>query len=91
MQTRVGQLFKAVVSGVSEFGIFAEIEENQCEGLVRLRDITEDFFQFDPDHYCVMGRKSKRVIRLGDEIWIRVKKADLRKKQLDFSLVWNPQ
>jgi ribonuclease R len=91
MQTRVGQLFKAVVSGVSEFGIFAEIEENQCEGLVRLRDITEDFFQFDPDHYCVMGRKSKRVIRLGDEIWIRVKKADLRKKQLDFSLVWNTQ
>jgi ribonuclease R len=87
MSDKTTQVFKAVVSGVTEYGIFAEIEENLCEGLIRLRDIAADFFELDAENYCVRGKRSKRVIRMGDEVYVKVKKADIAKKQLDFTLI----
>lgn len=87
MSDKTTQIFKAVVSGVTEYGIFAEIEENLCEGLIRLRDIATDFFELDAENYCVRGKRTKRVIRMGDEVFVKVKKADIAKKQLDFTLI----
>lgn len=87
MSDKTTQIFKAVVSGVTEYGIFAEIEENLCEGLIRLRDITTDFFELDAENYCVKGKRTKKVIRMGDEVYVKVKKADIAKKQLDFTLI----
>jgi ribonuclease R len=86
MQDKVGVIFKAIISGVTEFGIFAEIEDNLCEGFIRLSNIKTDYFTFDPENYCISGRRTKKVFRLGDEIYIKVAKANLVKKQLDFEL-----
>jgi ribonuclease R len=86
MQDKVGNIYKALISGVTEFGMFAEIEENLCEGFVRLSNIKSDFFEFDADNYCVTGRRTKKVYRIGDEVYIKVLKANLVKKQLDFEL-----
>lgn len=87
MSDKTTQVFKAVISGVTEYGIFAEIEENLCEGLIRLRDISADFFELDAENYCVRGKRTKRVMRMGDEVYVKVKKADIAKKQLDFTLI----
>jgi len=86
MEDKVGKVFKATITGVTEYGMFAEIQENMCEGFIRLRDIQSDFYEFDENNYCVTGRRTKKNYRLGDEIFIKVKKANLPKKQLDFSL-----
>ena len=87
MQKSIGQEFKGVVSGVTEWGIYVELEENKCEGMIKLRDFNDDFYQFDQKNYRVIGNNSGRVINLGDELTIRVKHADLVRRQLDFELV----
>ena len=76
-----------VISGVTEWGIYVEIVANKCEGMIRLRDIKGDHFDFDQEQYAIIGRKSKQVITLGDEVLVKVKEADLVKKHLDFTLV----
>jgi ribonuclease R len=86
MQDKLGNIYKAVISGVTDFGIFAEIEENLCEGFIRLNSIKTDYFEFDQENYCITGRRTKKVFRLGDEIYVKVAKANLVKKQLDFEL-----
>lgn len=86
MQDKLGNVYKAVISGVTDFGIFAEIEENLCEGFIRLNNIKSDYYEFDQENYCIVGRRTKKVFRLGDEIYIKVAKANLVKKQLDFEL-----
>ncbi|KAA3652270.1 MAG: ribonuclease R [Bacteroidetes bacterium] len=87
MQGKVGEVFGGVVSGVSEFGMFVELEGNKCEGMIRLRSLTDDFFTFDPDNYAIEGKRTGKTYTIGDSLTIRVKKADLVKKQLDFELV----
>jgi ribonuclease R/exosome complex exonuclease DIS3/RRP44 len=87
MQDHKGQKYLGVISGVTDFGVFVEIEENKCEGMVRLRDIKEDHFDFDREHYQIIGRRSKKVYQLGDEVYVSVKNADLVKRQLDFNLI----
>lgn len=87
MSDKKDTIFKAIITGVTDYGIFAEIEENLCEGLIRVRDITSDYFELDSDNYCLRGKRSKRVFRLGDEVFVKVKKADIVKKQLDFNLI----
>ncbi|MDO4727896.1 MAG: ribonuclease R [Bacteroidota bacterium] len=79
--------FIGVVSGVTEWGIFVEIIENKCEGLVRIRDIKDDYYTFDEKQYALIGASSKNTIQLGDIVKVKVKMADLNKKQLDFELV----
>ncbi len=87
MQNFTGKAFKGVISGVTEWGIYVEVLENKCEGMVRTRDITSDHFIFDQDEYALVGRKHGEMYRLGDEVWIKVKQADLERKHLDFYLI----
>lgn len=84
---KIGEEFDGVISGVTEWGIFVEIIENHCEGMVRLRELRDDNYYFDEENYCLRGRKSGRVLTLGDTVRIEIKRADLVKKQLDFALV----
>ncbi|MFR1815770.1 ribonuclease R [Dysgonomonas capnocytophagoides] len=87
MSDKIGRVFKALISGVAEWGIYAEIEENKCEGLIPMRELDDDFYEFDEKNYCIRGRRSKREYRLGDEIEVKVVRANLERKQLDFSIV----
>lgn len=79
--------FVGVVSGVTEWGIYVEIAENKCEGMVRIREIRDDYYVFDEKQYAMVGQATNTVIQLGDEVIITVKNADLVKKQLDFNFV----
>jgi ribonuclease R len=79
------QEFLGVISGVTEWGIYVEIIENKCEGMVRIREIKEDYYVFDEKQYCYIGQVTKNVLQLGDEVYVKVKNADLVKKQLDFN------
>ncbi|MFD2872109.1 ribonuclease R [Mucilaginibacter ximonensis] len=87
LQDQIGHIYSGVISGVTEWGMYVEIIENKCEGMIRLRDISDDFYTLDEKNYQIIGQRKKRVYRLGDEVKIRVKNVDLAKKQIDFSLV----
>jgi ribonuclease R len=87
LRDQVGQVFSGVISGVTEWGMYVEIIENKCEGMIRLRDIADDFYTLDEKNYAIIGQRKKKVYQLGDEVRIRVKNVDLTKKQIDFSLV----
>ena len=87
MQDHQDKEFIGVISGVTDFGIFVEIVENRCEGMIRLRDIKGDHYDFDADNYAIVGRKTKMVYQLGDEVIVKVKNADLVKRHLDFTLI----
>lgn len=84
MQDHKDQEFLGVVSGVTEWGIYVEIIENKCEGMCRIREIKDDYYVFDEKQYALVGEMSKNLIQLGDEVYVKVKNADLVKKQLDF-------
>ena len=87
MQNHQDQEFLGVISGVTEWGIYVEIIENKCEGMVRIRDIKEDYYTFDEKQYALVGATSYGLLQLGDEIYVKVKNADLVKKQLDFHFI----
>lgn len=87
MQNHKDQEFLGVISGVTEWGIYVEIIENKCEGMVRIRDIKEDYYTFDEKQYALVGATSNQLLQLGDEIYVKVKNADLVKKQLDFNFL----
>jgi ribonuclease R len=87
LKDQVGNIYSGVISGVTEWGMYVEIIENKCEGMIRLRDITDDFYTLDEKNYAIIGQRKKKVYQLGDEVQIRVKNVDLTKKQIDFSLV----
>lgn len=89
MSERIGQEFPGVISGVTNFGFFVELVESKCEGLVALRDLDDDYYQFDEDNYCLVGNQTKRRFQLGDEVTVKVWRANLEKKQLDFKLAGN--
>ena len=84
---KIGQEFKGVISGVTEYGLFVEIIENKCEGMIRVRDMKDDSYSFDADNYRMVGRRTGRIYSLGDNVNIIVRRADLVKKQLDFEFV----
>jgi ribonuclease R len=87
MQDHKDQEFLGVISGVTEWGIYVEIIENKCEGMVRIRDIKDDYYTFDEKQYALVGATSNQLLQLGDEIFVKVKNADLVKKQLDFNFI----
>ncbi|SDW10456.1 ribonuclease R [Flavobacterium degerlachei] len=87
MQDHQDQEFLGVISGVTEWGIYVEIIENKCEGMVRIRDIKDDYYTFDEKQYALVGATSNQLLQLGDEIFVKVKNADLVKKQLDFNFI----
>ena len=86
MQNQKKTAFKGVISGVTEWGIYVEIIENKCEGMVRVKDIKGDYFIFDSEIYALVGEKTKKKYQLGDPVSVQVKKADLEKRHLDFIL-----
>ena len=88
MQDKVGMTFEGNVSGITEWGMFVEIAETKVEGLVALRDIKEDYLQFNEESMSLYGKRSGKRFILGDSVKIKVEKANLEQKQLDFSLVW---
>jgi len=87
LENNIGTEYKGVISGVTEWGMYVEIEENKCEGMIRLRDISDDFYVLDEKNYCIVGQRKKKKYQLGDEVMIRVKKVDLSKRQIDFTLI----
>ena len=87
MSERLGQEYDGVISGVTEWGIYVEINENKCEGMVPMRDLGDDYYEFDEKNYCLIGRRRHRKFSLGDPVKIKVARANLEKKQLDFTLV----
>ena len=87
MGARLGGVFEGHISGVTEWGLYVELTETHCEGLVGIRGLDDDFYEFDEKNYCIRGRRRGKVYRLGDPITIQVARADLIKKQLDYVLV----
>lgn len=86
MKDKIGQVFEGVISGVTDYGIFVELIESRCEGLVRIANIHDDYYVFDEKNYLIKGELSGNTFQLGDRVNIRVKNADLIRKQLDFEL-----
>ncbi len=87
MKDKIGEEFEGIISGVAEWGLYVEIIENKCEGLIPIRDMGNDYYVFDEDNYCITGKKTKQVYQLGDKLTIEIHKANLVKKQLDFKLI----
>lgn len=87
MQDKIGQFFDGHISGMSDWGMYVELDETHIEGMVSLREMEDDLYQFDENRYEVYGRRKGRVFTLGDAVRIRVKRADLQRRQLDFELV----
>lgn len=86
MSDKLGMVFDGVISGVTEWGLYVELNENKCEGLVPVRDLDDDYYEFDEKNYSLIGRRRKKQYRLGDPITIKVVQANLERKQLDFAL-----
>ena len=87
MSERMGQVFDAVISGVTEWGIYAEIIENKCEGMIGIRSLGGDYFEFDEKNYCIIGQRTRKRYRLGDHVKVKVVRCNLEKKQMDYELV----
>ena len=87
MADKIGKVYDGVISGISTWGIYVEINENKCEGMVYIRDLEDDVYVYDEKNYCIIGRRTQRKYQIGDDIRIRVVKADLIKKYLDFEIV----
>jgi len=84
MLNKKGQEFAGIITGLTDWGIFVEITENKCEGMVRMRDLEDDFYEFDEHNFRIKGARTGRIYRLGDHVKVKVKNADLVKKQIDF-------
>ena len=87
MGDHLGEVYDGVISGVTEWGLYVELAENMCEGLVPVRDLADDYYDFDEKNYCLIGRRRGVRYRLGDQVKVKVARASLEKKQLDFVLV----
>ncbi|HVS94815.1 MAG TPA: ribonuclease R [Mucilaginibacter sp.] len=89
LKDQIGVVYSGIISGVTEWGMYVEIIENKCEGMIRLREISDDFYTLDEKNYAIIGQRKRKVYQLGDEVQVRVKNVDLTKKQIDFSLIQN--
>lgn len=87
LEENIGNTFQGLISGVTEWGMYVELMDNKCEGMIRLRDLSDDFYVLDEKNYCIIGQRKKKKYQLGDEVQVKVKKVDLSKRQIDFSLI----
>ena len=87
MQDHLGEVYAGVISGVTEWGLYVELDDNKCEGLVPMRDLADDFYDFDEKNFCLVGRRNGHRYRLGDAVRVQVARCDIQKKQLDFMIV----
>ena len=90
MQDKIGEVFTGVISGVAEWGVYVEIEDNKCEGLVPLRDMLDDFYVFDQENYRIIGKRNRKTYQLGDKLNIEIVRTNLQKKQMDFRIIGRP-
>ena len=86
MKDHIGDDFDGIISGVTEWGFYVELNDSKCEGLVHIRELDDDYYFFDEDNYAIIGRRNKKTYQLGDPVKIKIVKADLEKKQLDYTL-----
>lgn len=86
LSDKKGELFDGIISGVTEWGMYVELVENKCEGMIRLRDLLDDFYSFDENNYCIIGQRSKNKYQLGDPVRVVIKNTDLARKQINFEL-----
>ena len=91
LQDKIGQVFDGLISGVSKWGLYVELKDSKCEGLVRYDDMPGDYYYLDEDNFRVIGQESGRVIQLGDEVKVMVKNVNLLKRQMDFELIQEPR
>ena len=87
MQNKIGETFSGIISGVSDWGIYVELEKNKCEGMVYVKDIKDDKYYYSNEEASLIGKKTKKKYQLGDAITVEVKNADLIKKHLDFIII----
>ncbi len=87
MADHLGEAYTGVITGVTEWGLYVELEENKCEGLVPMRDLTDDYYDFDEKNFCLIGRRHNTRYTLGDTVRVRVARADIEKKMLDFAMI----
>lgn len=87
MKERLGEVYDGVISGVTEWGFYVELTDSKCEGLVPIRDLADDYYDFDEKNYCLIGRRHGVRYTLGDNVKVQVARADLERKQLDFALI----
>ncbi|REJ80990.1 MAG: ribonuclease R [Bacteroidetes bacterium] len=87
LQERLGEIYEGLISGVTEWGLYVEIVENKCEGMIRLRELDDDFYEFDDTNYCVIGARTGRVYTLGDNVEVQVVRCDLLRKQIDLKMI----
>ena len=90
MSLAADKLYAGIITGVTDFGIFVEIIETKCEGMVRLADMKDDFYEFEEKNYRVIGRRRKKIYRLGDEVEVRVKKTDIDRRTIDLAFESTP-
>jgi len=86
MKDHIGEDFDGIISGVTEWGFYVELNESKCEGLVHIRELDDDYYFFDEDDYAIIGKRTKKTYQLGDAVRIKIVRADLEKKQLDYTL-----
>ena len=87
MSERIGQVFTGIISGVTDWGMYIEEKETRCEGMVKLRDLGDDYYNLDEKNYCLIGEKTKKKYSLGDSIRFKVTGADVERRTLDYALV----
>ena len=91
MKDNVGKEYRGVISGVTQWGIYVELNETKCEGMIPVRTLTDDFYEYDEAEFALIGERNKKRFTMGDSIAIRVVSANLDKKQLDFDLAPFPE
>jgi ribonuclease R len=84
MSDKIGNVYMGTISGITEWGIYVEIDENKCEGMIPIREIDDDFYYFDEDNYCLIGRRKGKKFQLGDPLKVKIWRTNLPKKQMDF-------
>ena len=85
MQFAEKKVYEGVISGVVEWGVFVEITKTKCEGLVRMVDLKDDFYEFDEDNCCIVGKRNKKMYTLGDSVYVRIKHTDIDRRTIDLS------
>ena len=87
MTDKIGKVYDGVISGISTWGIYVEIKENKCEGMIYIHNLEDNIYVYNEKNYCIVGRRTKKKYQIGDNVRIKVVRADLVKKYLDFSMV----
>jgi len=87
LQDKVGQKFEGIISGISEWGFYVELSDNHCEGMIPMRDMDDDFYEYDEKNYCLVGVHTHRKFVIGQKVIIEIARTNLAKRQMDFRLV----